>query len=88
LILGCTHYPLLKVAIQRACGNQIQLVDSGKALAMKLRHAFESGSLRSEGPEARGEIRILATDLSTHMENLASQILSPLSIHSFEFVHL
>lgn len=88
LILGCTHYPLLKTAIQKACGSQIQLVDSGKALALQLQAAFDSGKIQPAPSEEPGEIHILATDLSAHMQNLANQILSPLNIHAFEFVHL
>ncbi|MGO4927734.1 glutamate racemase [Fundicoccus sp. Sow4_D5] len=30
LVLGCTHYPLLKEAIQTAIGPQVHLIDSGK----------------------------------------------------------
>jgi glutamate racemase len=33
LILGCTHYPLLHDAIQRAVGDAVTLVDSAEALA-------------------------------------------------------
>lgn len=88
LILGCTHYPLLKMAIQKACGNSVQLVDSGKALALKLEEAFQSGALKPAGTEGTGEIHILATDLSIHMQELAASILAPLKIQSFEFVHL
>lgn len=33
LILGCTHYPLLKPAIQKVCGLNIALVDSAEATA-------------------------------------------------------
>ena len=29
LILGCTHYPLLRSLIQNEMGSQIQLIDSG-----------------------------------------------------------
>lgn len=87
LILGCTHYPLLKTAIQRACGNQVQLIDSGKALALQLEKAF-AGGLLNPSSLAQGSIRILATDLSPHTEQLAQQILAPLQIASFEVVHL
>lgn len=31
LILGCTHYPLLKGPISRALGNGVKLVDAGEA---------------------------------------------------------
>ena len=36
LVLGCTHYPILKKIIKEVCGNQIALVDSAKAILSHL----------------------------------------------------
>ncbi len=33
LVLGCTHYPLLKPVLQKIAGNGIQLVDSAEAIS-------------------------------------------------------
>ncbi len=33
MILGCTHYPLLRTAVARAVGNEVSLVDAGEAAA-------------------------------------------------------
>lgn len=33
LILGCTHYPLLKKSIQKFMGNNVKLIDSGRETA-------------------------------------------------------
>ena len=33
LILGCTHYPLLRSAIERVAGHEVTLVDSAEATA-------------------------------------------------------
>ena len=37
LILGCTHYPLLKNTIARYMGNDVTLIDAGAEVAKKLR---------------------------------------------------
>ncbi len=87
VIMGCTHYPLLKTAIQRACGAQVQLVDSGQALALQLEKTFESGRL-VRSASARGEIQMLLTDFSPHTKMLAQNILEPLTVSKFEIVHL
>lgn len=34
LVLGCTHYPLLKQAIRRICGDGVTLVDSAENCAL------------------------------------------------------
>lgn len=33
LVLGCTHYPLLKPLLEKIAGPQVRLVDSGEAMA-------------------------------------------------------
>jgi glutamate racemase len=37
IILGCTHYPLLKNQIQRFFGDKINLVDSGDAVGYEVK---------------------------------------------------
>lgn len=37
VILGCTHYPLLKPVIKKALGEQITLIDSAKQVAMEVK---------------------------------------------------
>lgn len=62
LILGCTHYPLLKPAIARFMGPHVVLVDSAEALAdaaaVRLRHA---GLLR-DGAEP-GQLTFYLSDI-------------------------
>ncbi|PWU01177.1 MAG: glutamate racemase [Terriglobia bacterium] len=41
LILGCTHYPLLRRVLQRAVGEEVTLVDSAEVTAEAVRSAFE-----------------------------------------------
>jgi glutamate racemase len=40
LVLGCTHYPLLRNAIQRAIGPEVQLVDSAEVTAERVAETF------------------------------------------------
>src|SRR5262245_5578413 len=37
LVLGCTHYPLLKTAIQRVVGTKVALIDSAESCAVYVR---------------------------------------------------
>lgn len=86
VVLGCTHYPLLRTAIQKACGNSVNLVDSGSALCEKLNEAFHSGLLKKSTGE--GSITFMATDLSPHTRALAERVLEPLHVGQFEVVNL
>ena len=63
LILGCTHYPLLKGAIARQAGPDVRLVDSADNCALAVRDLLRSAGLAA--PEARhGTLRVALTDAS------------------------
>lgn len=74
IILACTHYPLLRAAIQKVVGNDVKLVESGQALCEDLKNL---SSLESNQNEQR-HIQILCTDLSSNIEILSKHILNPI----------
>ena len=45
LILGCTHYPLLKPLIAEEVGDKVRLIDSALATAKHLAHKLEKAQL-------------------------------------------
>jgi glutamate racemase len=45
LVLGCTHYPLLKPLLQRVMGPEVRLIDSGMETAGAVARALASESL-------------------------------------------
>ena len=48
LVLGCTHYPILKDVIQEAVGAEVELIDSGEATAREVKSLLtEKGSART-----------------------------------------
>ncbi len=58
LVLGCTHYPLLKPLLQRAMGNEVRLIDSGAATAEALEAALRGAGL--EAPAGNGVVHRFA----------------------------
>jgi glutamate racemase len=60
VILGCTHYPLIRLMLQRLLGPSVTLVSSGAALARQVEHALSTRGLRSDRQE-EGEYRFLCT---------------------------
>ena len=52
LVLGCTHYPLLREVIGKVMGESVQLVDSAEAVSEEVRErlAIESELAASDGP--------------------------------------
>lgn len=45
LILGCTHYPMIKNMIQEVVGNTIKIVDSAKPTTLQLIKVLKSNNL-------------------------------------------
>jgi glutamate racemase len=55
LILGCTHYPLLRSAIQKFMGRGVRLVDSAEETANEVASILKKKSLaRDKGKAAHG----------------------------------
>jgi glutamate racemase len=50
IVLGCTHYPLLRSAIQKICGPRVTLVDPSDAVTRQLARILASHGLASDGP--------------------------------------
>ena len=47
LVLGCTHYPLLKPLLQRVIGPEVRLIDSGQATAVALESILAEKALEA-----------------------------------------
>lgn len=64
LLLGCTHYPLLKSAIAKVIGTGVKTVDSARTTALAVQKLFKDGrcSENSCTPPHCGQVRYLTTD--------------------------
>lgn len=72
LILGCTHYPLLRSAIAAAVGEGVRLVDSAAAVADEVEAERAAGRM-GVGHEAR--LELLVTDAAARFARIATYIL-------------
>ena len=72
LILGCTHYPLLKGAIAAAVGPGVTLVDSASAVAKQVAELLPQIGPR---PTKVGQVRLLVTDAAARFVRIARDIL-------------
>jgi glutamate racemase len=61
LILGCTHYPLLKKAIRRFMGRDVRLVDSAEETAEEVARLLKEKSL--ERGKGNGAASFFVTDV-------------------------
>ena len=61
LVLGCTHYPLLRKALEAFLGDAVRLVDSAENCAGAVSRLLERENLRAAA-DAEGEWTIALTD--------------------------
>ena len=60
VILGCTHYPLVRPMLQRMLGRGVEIVTSGAALARQVEHALGARGLGNPAG-GEGDYRFLCT---------------------------
>ena len=75
LILGCTHYPLLKPAIRAVMGKGVTLVDSAEACAQYVKERLGALSLLSTTRRRTGSIQPFVTDETDRFAELAERFL-------------
>ncbi len=71
LVLGCTHYPLLREPIARYLGGDVQIVDSATETAKELRRALKAAAgLRGRG---QGSASFFVTDVPDRFTRLGER---------------
>ena len=84
LVLGCTHYPLLKPLLQRVLPSDMKMIDSAEATAHDVARHFNFSDTRSTRVPS---IRFFATDSVDKFKALGSQFLQR-TIESVELIAL
>ncbi|MBF0478999.1 MAG: glutamate racemase [Candidatus Omnitrophica bacterium] len=74
LVLGCTHYPLLKKILRQAMGPQVKLVDSGQEVAWEVKRVLQEKALIKDG-RAQGCHEFLVSDRPQSFEKIAQRFL-------------
>jgi glutamate racemase len=79
LLLGCTHYPLLRGIIGQIMGEDVTLIDSGTETAIELRDLLgEKGILSGPGDPIR---RFYSTDSPVKFKSLGARFLGDRGRH-------
>jgi glutamate racemase len=74
VILGCTHYSLIRLMLQRMLGPAVTLVSSGAALARQVEHALSTRDLRNPRV-GEGDYHFLCTDDADSFQELGTRFL-------------
>ena len=86
LVLGCTHYPLLKKMIARIAGPEVALVDSAENCALAVQSLLTEHHLATNNT-ALGQLQVMLTDTSESFLHLAAGALD-LEINKVTIVKL
>jgi len=89
LILGCTHYPLLKPLITKITGGTITVVDSAETTAARVKRVLAKNGLESaENETARHQIYVTGSPerFTETARHLFGQDLPPISTVRLELV--
>ncbi|HET6934238.1 MAG TPA: glutamate racemase [Candidatus Angelobacter sp.] len=71
LLLGCTHYPLIRPLLRRVVPENVHIVDSAESTAAKVAQMIGAGS----GPGEPGTLRCYATDSIEKFRRLGEKFL-------------
>lgn len=82
LVLGCTHYPILRNTIGQVIGDGIAIVDSAETTAQVVEARLDRDEIRSGG--ARADYRFLVTDSTERFRKIAGEFLD----HDVEILEL
>ncbi|MEW6040226.1 MAG: glutamate racemase [Elusimicrobiota bacterium] len=74
LILGCTHYPLLKDVISSVMGKRVTIVDSAQSAAYEIKTTLYTTGLKSVGLKT-GRISLFVSDSPQKCDRVAKRIL-------------
>jgi glutamate racemase len=69
LILGCTHYPIIKNQISKIFNFNVEVVDSARIVAMILREELERKKLLNDSGNVSD--RFFVSDYTTYFEKIA-----------------
>ena len=76
LILGCTHYPLIRSTIQEVMGEKVRLVNPAYETALELKSLLTKMDILSTGEQqAEFPYRFYVSDLADEFKEVANSIL-------------
>jgi len=69
LILGCTHYPIIKNQISKIFNSNVEVIDSAKIVSVVLRDILEKNNLMNDSGKV--DDKFFVSDYTAHFEKIA-----------------
>lgn len=83
VVLGCTHFPFLREAVQRIVGPGVAVIDSGPAVALRVRGILAERASLAPG-DRDGSLRMMTTGDPASVAPVAASLLG----HAVDFERL
>ncbi|WAW15002.1 glutamate racemase [Peptostreptococcus equinus] len=74
IVLGCTHYPILKRTIGEAVGMDVKLINPAKETALYLKKILEENNMETQST-IKGKCQYYVSDINEQFEEVASEFL-------------
>lgn len=75
LVLGCTHYPILRPVIEQVMGDSVQYIDSGEAVSEDVASLLEDRDLQCDGSLGERFEEFYVTDSPARFRKVAERFL-------------
>ncbi len=75
LILGCTHYPLLKKVIQRKIGKRVHLIDSSTSVANSVKAFLNANNQIDRRLGQNDQLTLFVSDVTDQFKKIAEMTL-------------
>jgi glutamate racemase len=75
VILGCTHYPLVRPMLQRRLGRRVRLVSSGEAIAETVHQALRADGLDRDDEAGRGDYSFMCSGDPSEFHRIGGRFL-------------
>lgn len=76
LILGCTHYPILKNTIKRKIGKRVHTIDSAVVVARAVKQYISDHPDTADRLSTRGRARFFVSDITEQFKKTAQLVLN------------
>lgn len=80
LVLGCTHYPFLRPAIERVVGPSVEIIDTGAPVARQVARVLDRHNLAALHPFTGPRLHFYTTGDSTLVAPIARRLLALLGL--------
>lgn len=82
LILGCTHYPLLRPIIQNVMGQQVKLIDSGAETISEVSMLLDYFDIANTDAQTKADYSFYTTGSTVMFDGIAKEWLQGLAVQS------